>query len=175
MDMLSFSKEREPSWDCNNLNSVMADVVELMANRAEEQGAKLVWTPDPLLPDFLFDEEGLHRAILNLVTNALDAVAYVAEATVTVRAARDGELIRIEVEDNGPGIPEAELQSIFKIFASTKGSRGTGLGLPVSEKIVREHGGAIRVESQVGRGTRFLIELPVRDCEDSDFTLGVPE
>jgi signal transduction histidine kinase len=64
------------------------------------------------------------------------------------------------VKDNGPGIDEADVPSIFQIFASTKGSRGTGLGLPVSQKIVREHGGSISVASQMGHGATFVIELP---------------
>ena len=68
---------------------------------------------------------------------------------------------RVTVADNGVGIDEAELGSIFQVFASTKGSRGTGLGLPVSQKIVREHGGKIAVTSQLGQGATFVIELPM--------------
>ena len=64
--------------------------------------------------------------------------------------------------DNGVGIDEAEIDSIFQVFASTKGSRGTGLGLPVSQKIVREHGGRIVVTSQPGQGSKFTIELPLK-------------
>ena len=70
-------------------------------------------------------------------------------------------IARITVSDNGVGIDEADIPSIFQIFASTKGSRGTGLGLPVSQKIIREHGGKIVVTSQPGRGATFLIELPM--------------
>jgi two-component system NtrC family sensor kinase len=66
------------------------------------------------------------------------------------------------VADNGTGIPPGEVERIFEVFASTKGSRGTGLGLPVSQKIVREHGGQIRIASEVGKGSTFTIEIPTR-------------
>jgi len=67
---------------------------------------------------------------------------------------------RVTVEDNGPGIEPGDIEQIFSLFVSRKGSRGTGLGLPVSQKIMKEHGGRIRVESEVGKGSRFMLELP---------------
>jgi signal transduction histidine kinase len=70
------------------------------------------------------------------------------------------------VRDNGVGIDEAEIPSIFQLFASTKGSRGTGLGLPVSQKIIREHGGKISVTSHPGAGSTFVIELPAPKRSD---------
>jgi signal transduction histidine kinase len=66
------------------------------------------------------------------------------------------------VRDNGIGIPREEMSNIFALYSSTKGSRGTGIGLAVSEKIIREHGGRIRVRSQPGEGTEFILELPLR-------------
>ena len=78
-------------------------------------------------------------------------------------------MARILVVDNGPGIDEADIPSIFQIFASTKGSSGTGLGLPVSQKIIREHGGKIVVQSRLGQGATFVIELPMsRDTDSAD-------
>jgi signal transduction histidine kinase len=71
-------------------------------------------------------------------------------------------IARVFVVDNGVGIPEDDLSSIFQVFASSKGTRGTGLGLPVSQKIIREHGGKIEVTSQLGQGAKFVIELPMR-------------
>ena len=69
-------------------------------------------------------------------------------------------LVRITIEDNGCGIPAEDLDKIFTLFVSHKGGRGTGLGLPVSLKILKEHGGDIRATSQVGKGSRFTLELP---------------
>ena len=69
---------------------------------------------------------------------------------------------RVVVADNGTGIAPGELDRIFQVFASTKGSRGTGLGLPVSQKIIREHGGSISIASELGKGSTFTISLPMR-------------
>ena len=102
------------------------------------------------------------------MTNAIDAAEGVDGATRR-RSRPPGTpaaaVARVVVADNGVGIAEAEIDSIFQVFASTKGSRGTGLGLPVSQKIVREHGGKIVVQSRVGQGSRFVIELPAKRVE----------
>ena len=74
----------------------------------------------------------------------------------------DGKWVRIEVTDNGAGIPPEKQAEIFRPFVSTKGSRGTGLGLAVSRKILREHGGDILLKSQVGEGSTFALRLPMR-------------
>jgi two-component system NtrC family sensor kinase len=167
MDMLSFSKDREPALEPADLNETVADVVELMQSRAQELGVALTWEPGADLPPILIDPDGIHRAILNIVTNAIDAAEGVEGARVTVATIADADAsnVRITVTDNGVGIEESDLESIFQVFASTKGARGTGLGLPVSQKIVREHGGKIVVHSQVGQGSRFDVELPMKRNE----------
>jgi signal transduction histidine kinase len=163
MDMLSFSKDREPALEPADLNETVADVVELMQSRAAERGVQLVWHPCQDLPHFMLDPEGIHRAVLNIVTNAIDASEGVDEAAVTIKTEWTNEpaVARIVVGDNGVGIDEADVASIFQLFASSKGSRGTGLGLPVSQKIIREHGGKISVMSSVGQGATFVVELPM--------------
>jgi len=164
MDMLSFSKDREPALEPCDLNETVSDVVELMQSRAKELGVELAWEPVAGMPQVLIDADGIHRAVLNIVTNAIDAAEGVDAPRVTVTTLWDAEntIARVTVEDNGVGIEEDDLASIFQVFASTKGSRGTGLGLPVSQKIVREHGGRIVVESVVGQGSRFVVELPMK-------------
>lgn len=166
MDMLSFSKEREPALETASLNETVGEVVELMQSRAGELGVALDWRPGEL-PDILFDPDGLHRAVLNIVTNAIDACEDVQNARVSVSTSWDGpsQTATVSVEDNGVGISEEDLDSIFQVFASSKGTRGTGLGLPVSQKILREHGGDIKVQSQVGRGTRFALQLPQKRAD----------
>jgi signal transduction histidine kinase len=163
MDMLSFSKDREPALEPSDLNETIGDVIELMQSRALELGVKLSWQPDPDMPRIMIDPEGIHRAVLNIVTNAIDACEGAEAAQVVITTERDatGAIARIAISDNGVGIDEDDMHSIFQIFASTKGSRGTGLGLPVSQKIVREHGGKIVVTSRPGHGATFLIELPM--------------
>ncbi len=162
MDMLSFSKDREPALELADLNETVADVFELMQSRAAELGVELSWHPCRELPRVMFDSEGIHRAVLNIVTNAIDACegAQAAHVDLATEWDADAPLARIKVSDNGVGIDENEIPSIFQLFASSKGSRGTGLGLPVSQKIIREHGGKISVTSLPGQGSTFVIELP---------------
>ncbi len=162
IDMLTISKEREPDLASANLNQVVEEIVELMQVRAGELGVSLGWHPDSAMPTLQFDSEGIHRAVLNVVTNALDACEGRSGARVDVSSAflPDQKLAQVIVADNGPGIPPDQLSKIFQLFVSGKGARGTGLGLPVSEKILKEHGGRILVETEVEQGTRFILELP---------------
>ncbi len=168
MDMLSFSKDREPAIEPADLNETIADVVELMQSRAEELGVRLIRNPCPDLTQAMIDPEGIHRAVLNIVTNAIDASEGAEDAQVVINTEwdQDASIVRISVRDNGVGIDPADLPSIFEIFASTKGYRGTGLGLPVSQKIIREHGGKIVVDSRPGAGSTFTIELPMNKPVD---------
>jgi signal transduction histidine kinase len=162
LDMLTFSKEREPEPQPSNLNEVASEVIDLMASRAEEQSVQLVWQPARDMPTLMFDPEALHRAILNVVTNAIDACDEKEDGRVTVTAEYDdvAKVARVMVEDNGAGIPPDDVEAIFTVFVSRKGGRGTGLGLPVTRKILEEHGGQVRLESTVGKGSRFTLELP---------------
>ncbi|MEX2173605.1 MAG: ATP-binding protein [Pirellulaceae bacterium] len=162
MDMLTFSKPREPDLCLADLNETLSDVVELMQARAGEAAVQLVFEPRRDLPQFCFDPELLHRAVLNVVTNAIDACEKRAGARVevTTEFATGDQFVHIVVADNGEGIAPEDIPRIFSVFESRKGSRGTGLGLPVSQKIIREHGGEIRVESTLGAGSRFYLELP---------------
>jgi signal transduction histidine kinase len=163
MDMLSFSKDREPALELADLNETISDVAELMQSRATELGVQLRWEPDQAMPRVMIDAEAIHRAVLNIVTNAIDASEGTQNAQVAIKTEWNPEtrVARIEVADNGTGIDEADLPSIFQLFASTKGARGTGLGLPVSQKIIREHGGKISVTSKPGLGATFVMELPM--------------
>ncbi len=174
LDMLSFCKEREPSLESANLNQTVADAVELLQPRAVEYGVAFTWSPDPAVPSLLFDPEALHRAVLNILGNAFDALTGAQNPWVKVRTRWDASAstAHIEISDNGRGIATEEISNVFRPFASTKGSRGTGLGLPVSEKILREHGGAIKVTSEVGKGTIFDLELPQNQQKDALATLG---
>jgi signal transduction histidine kinase len=162
--MLSYGKDREPDPVPSDLNGLVTEIVETVAQRAEELGATIRWTPVAGLPPLLFDPEGISRAVLNVVTNALDAVEGRPEPTITIVAGldRDAGLVRIGVEDNGAGMAPETLERIFNVFVSTKGARGTGLGLAVSRKILREHGGDIRATSREGEGSSFVLEFPAR-------------
>jgi two-component system, NtrC family, sensor kinase len=162
MDMLTFSKERQPERVPAQLNQVVLEVIELMQARAAEAGVSLQWQPDSTMPVLQFDPDALHRAILNVVTNAVDACEKTQGGRILLATdyLADQGLARITIEDNGEGIAAEHLQQIFSLFESRKGSRGTGLGLPVSQKILREHGGEIRVESTPNVGSKFFLEFP---------------
>lgn len=165
MDMLTFSKERQPAWQRASVNQTVADVVELIQPRAAESQVVLEFRPQADLPESTFDPEGIHRAVLNVVINAIDAVEGRELARVIVETGylADTETLWVVVEDNGPGISEEQRKKLFNLFESTKGARGTGLGLAVSQKILREHGGEITVESQPGQGARFTLAWPQSD------------
>ena len=164
MDMLSFSKDREPEFVETDLAGLVADVVETVQQRADEAGVTIRRDVPEGLPHVMLDPEAMSRAILTVVTNALDAVEERPDGMVTIAATVDSAaaLVRITVADNGPGMSAETLAEIFTLFVSTKGSRGTGLGLTVSRKILREHGGDIRASSVEGEGSTFTLEFPLR-------------
>jgi signal transduction histidine kinase len=172
-DMLSYSKEREPNFEETDLNAVVRDVVELLTARAGELNIKLQAMPAANLPQCLADPEGLHRALLNVVGNALDAVegASGPQVTVMTELDPDSNWVTIQVSDNGHGISPEKIADIFRPFVSTKGARGTGLGLAVSRKILREHGGDIVVQSQPGQGSTFSLHLPLRGTQQQDVSM----
>lgn len=164
MDMLTFSKDREPDLQLNDLNETTNDVTDLMQTRALEAKVQLVFKPASDLPALLFDPDLMHRAILNVVGNAIDACEKRENGKVVVHTElhEADRLARIIVEDNGEGIAADDVKRIFSVFESRKGARGTGLGLPVSQKILREHGGDILVESEKDVGSKFILQLPFR-------------
>lgn len=168
MDMLTFSKEREPEPVAAELNEVVEDVIQLMLPRAEQADTKLTFEPTDEIPTNMFDPEAIHRAVLNIVSNAIDACDDCPrrEVTVSTRLSDDGKTALIEVQDTGVGIEQQDMEKIFTVFVSGKGKRGTGLGLPVSQKIFQEHGGAIRVESEPAAGSKFILELPQQKLAD---------
>ena len=163
MDMLSFSKDRKPEPSPSDIPALLADIVETVKQRAEDGGISVhCKTPDNF-PVLLCDAEALSRAILNVVTNAIDAVEEQSNGTVDITTELDEkrEVVQVRVTDNGPGIPAETLPDIFNLFVSTKGAKGTGLGLTVSQKILREHGGDISVESSATHGTCFTLSFPL--------------
>lgn len=162
MDMLSFSKERVPELREGDVRHTINEVVELMQSRADEVHAELIWDPPAQFPLVRFDPDALHRAVLNVVTNAIDAVEARENGQVklSLTLAPHSQLVELAIEDNGEGIETENLERIFSVFESKKGARGTGLGLPVSRKILREHGGDVLVASRPGHGTCFTLRWP---------------
>ncbi|MFV2067049.1 MAG: ATP-binding protein [Pirellulales bacterium] len=162
MDMLTFSKEREPEPSPANLNEIVGEIVEMIQVHATQLDVQLNWTADPSMPVLMFDPDGLHRAVLNVVTNAIDAcdAEEHGKVTVSTQFVESKHVARVIVCDNGSGIAPNDIEKMFGLFVSHKGGRGTGLGLPVSQKILKEHGGRILVDSKESEGSRFTLELP---------------
>jgi two-component system, NtrC family, sensor kinase len=162
MNLLSYSKPREPQLEMVNPKKLIEECLELIAAPASEKGAMALSDVDPDHPAVPMDYAGMHQVMMNLLSNAVDAVQP-GEGLVRIECRYDSENRQsvIEVVDNGVGITPALMKHIFELFHSTKGNRGTGIGLAVARKIVEEHEGSISVRSTPGQGTTFTIRLPV--------------
>ena len=167
LDMLAYSKDRKPETQFYQLNEVCKEAAELCHDRMKAKQAKLHLILDPKLPQIQADPQGIHRCLLNLLTNAIDALDEDGgEVKMSTQMHGESEVL-VTVEDNGAGMPEKILQRIFDVFFSTKGSQGTGLGLAVTKKIIDEHGGKIEAQSTPDQGTTFTIQLPIGKAEGS--------
>ena len=167
MDLLSYSKEREPEYRHCAPNDIAGEVCDLMRERAQRGGIDLVREFDPAVGRVCMDPQTIHTTLLNLVSNALDACLFDDHTSkqwkVRVRTASEADhTIRFEVIDNGAGMTDEVRAKLFTSFFSTKGHRGTGLGLLVTRKLVEEHGGSIEVQSRLGEGTAVVMRLPYR-------------
>ena len=165
-DLLSYSKEREPEFKPCFPNEIADDVCELMTEVAGENNVALQKKFSQSIGEVVMDPRTIHRCLLNLVSNAIDACRYDDSANkthcVTVSTALESDnFIRFDVSDNGSGMTDEVKEKIFASFFSTKGSQGTGLGLLVSSKLIEEHGGTIAVTSKLGEGTTFTVRLPI--------------
>ena len=141
-----------------NINAFIVELAEFVSHELKEAGIAITLILDENLSELDFDTGLLKQAILNLINNAAAAMGGGGELTIAT-GEKDGEA-EIIVSDTGTGIPEENLSKIFEPYFTTKDS-GTGLGLTLVFKIVKEHGGEISVKSQMGEGTVFTITLPV--------------
>ena len=169
LNMLAFSKARKPDLELTALNQAVDDTIEMLTSQADEKGVALLADLDESLPPIAVDAEGIQQVLLNLVLNALDAVAD-ETGVVTVKTDYDSKADEaiLSVDDNGAGMQENQLTGIFEAFHSTKGQGGTGLGLAVVKKIVAEHKGRVSVTSQPGEGTTFTVIIPAKQSEEAD-------
>lgn len=163
LSMLEFSKERKPSYTRNNINRIIAELADLMHEKARKYQIQFSITLDESIPDTYFDAQGIHRVLLNLISNSFDACSGVQTPILSIRSHKNGaDELKIILRDTGAGMPAEVLEKIMtsKVI-STKGSRGTGLGLPISRKIIQEHNGRFDILSESGKGTEITISLPI--------------
>jgi signal transduction histidine kinase len=166
-DFLGFAKGRLPELKPSDPNALAAEIVELYRDAASRQGVELVLDSGPEVGQAPLDPEGMETCLTNLVSNGIDAAILRDEpgGRVVLRTREtDGELF-FEVADNGCGMDWEVKGKVFTTFFTTKGGKGTGLGLLTTRKIVQEHGGRIEVESSPGQGSVFRIRLPKKRLE----------
>ncbi|OQX23794.1 MAG: hybrid sensor histidine kinase/response regulator [Desulfobacteraceae bacterium IS3] len=183
LDLLNYGKSSEINCQLCDPNDPVREVVSLMTSQAEENGIELKAELSSELKPFFFDPEGLHRCLMNFVTNAIDACkteilddsdlekdkvslslegegGMEVKKKVTVKTLKaEGWGAEYQIADNGCGMDEETRQRIFQSFFSTKGTRGTGIGLMITKKIIDRHKGEIEVKSEKGKGSTFIIRL----------------
>lgn len=151
-----------------DVNALIEEADTLVAKRLRDRKVKLAKELDPGLPQVVASTDQLKQVILNLLLNASESMAQGGTITVSTQVYRDAgarflrsDAIQIQIRDTGSGIAEEHMPHIFEPFFSTKGEKGTGLGLWVSNGIIQSHGGSLQVRSRLGVGTTFSITLPI--------------
>lgn len=179
LNMLAYARHRTLEFELTKVGPLLEECAGLLQDQCAAREVALIIDTDPDLPPIMLDPNLIHQALVNLMGNAVEAVEPKSGA-VTVRASyipmvppaggKPGQrpAIRIDVIDNGPGIPPERHQQIFEPFNTTKGLRGTGLGLVVTKRIVEEHQGRILLQSIPGRGAAFSVILPADNKGPAD-------
>ena len=157
-DFLNYAKVRHFDLHPTDLNFEIGEVLDFFAPEAAEANVEIVRYFDPELPSVLLDCEAFRGALLNLILNAKQAMPEGGQLVARTTATKGN--VALYLIDTGCGMDESTAAQMFDAFFSTKPG-GSGLGLPTTAKIIDAHGGRITVQSEVGRGTQFTIELPV--------------
>lgn len=163
-DLLSFARPSAPNIAAEDVNEIVESIARILETEAKEKGIQIYRRLATNLPKIFIDKEQIKQVCMNVILNALQSIEKEGVVQVSTRLfARDGseQFVQIEVRDTGTGIPEKDLENIFNPFFTTK-KGGSGLGLSITHQIVQEHGGFIVVQSKVGQGTTFFINLPLK-------------
>jgi len=164
-DMLAFSKPRRPMLESCDIDALIRDTLHAFNALITKREIALDVDTSGLFEPAWADAHAMHQALLNLLTNAADAAPNHG-GRILIQAAQDSAgRMDLTVCDNGPGVPKADRVRIFDPFYSTKGSKGTGLGLAVTQKIMHEHGGSVSVDTGPLGGALFTLHLPPRTQE----------
>jgi signal transduction histidine kinase len=162
-NLLDFSKPKEANPREADINGVIHKTLTLVQNMIDVQNIETRMALDRDLPHLFIDEHQIQQVLVNLITNAVQAMSTGGKLYISSRRGTAGETVEVSVMDTGRGIPQEFLAHIFDPFFTTKGDGGTGLGLSVSYGIIKNHQGELRVDSKVGVGTTFTIVLPTQD------------
>lgn len=165
LDILLYSRPKQIELKKSDINQVCDDLKELLGDTVRESNVEIVFFLDRSIKEFCFDQKGIHRCLLNIISNAIHACSQKGEGRVNITTRlNESKQLEIVIADNGIGISKENLEYIYDVFFTTKGSKGTGLGLPVTKKIIEEHNGTIEVLSTLNIGAKFIITLPRKDC-----------
>jgi signal transduction histidine kinase len=164
-NFLAYARPNQPRFETKDLNRILRDVCLLVRPEFERRGLSLREDLASFLPPVDLDESLIRQALMNVLINATQVLKTGGLVTVRSRVGPQGEAI-VTIEDDGPGIKPEDQARIFEVFYSTRGG-GTGLGLPIAAKILEAHGGSIAVESEPGRGARFILRLPRRHAAEA--------
>ncbi len=165
-DFLRYAGIRRLNLSQVDLNRVLEEVTGFMMPECARANVDLAFYPDRNLPIMRVDERLVKQAVLNLLLNALQAMEdrpdaeRSGEQQLIVRTRLDGDDARVDVIDTGPGIPEHVRTKVWEVYYSRK-KTGSGLGLPTARRIAEEHGGSLTFESEEGKGTDFILRLPL--------------
>jgi signal transduction histidine kinase len=157
--LLSFARKSPREWTSIDLNRIVDDTLVLLEHPLTRHGVSVVAARAHGLPRIAGDRNALQQVLVNLLTNARDAIAGAGTIEVRTETSPDRRQVRLSVRDTGRGIPPETLSRIFEPFFTTK-AEGTGLGLAISYGIVRDHHGTIDVDSRPDHGTTFTVTLP---------------
>lgn len=160
-NLLDFSKPKEANLKEADINDTVQTALRLIQNSLDVANIDVRLELEKGLPHVFIDEHQIQQVLINIIVNAIQAMSVGSKLFIITRTGKDIETINVEIKDTGKGIPAEFLPHVFDPFFSTKGVAGTGLGLSVSYGIIRNHKGNIKVESTLGTGTTFTIELPI--------------
>jgi PAS domain S-box-containing protein len=171
-DILYYSKERPLQLETSDLYSFSFDVISAIEKRIKSANIDFVTEVDFNDTMISIDKGVLRSALINILENAMEACIEDPSGkkfTIVFKVYREDDDAIFEIIDNGPGIEKESLSTIFTIFFSTKGNKGTGLGLYIADKVVRQHGGSIEVFSRLNDETRFVVRIPcAREVSSQD-------
>jgi signal transduction histidine kinase len=156
-DFLAFARPTQAEYIAADLNDILQEVVLLIKTNMEQSGIRFEAELLRDMPKVLVSPDGIKQVFLNVVLNAVQAMEH--GGTLRVGSTADDKTVVIAIADTGPGISDEDLKHIFDPFFTTK-KEGTGMGLAITDRIIREHGGSIRVQTAPNRGTTMSIILP---------------
>jgi two-component system NtrC family sensor kinase len=160
--LLDFARQTEPEVKLASINEVLRSTLSLLEKQTLFQNIQITTRGNPDLPLVKIDTTQIQQVFMNIIINAAEAMDGQGELIITTRLSEDNRVVEVEFTDSGCGISQENLKRLFEPFFTTKEvGHGTGLGLAISYGLIEKHKGSIKVRSVVGKGTTFIIQLPI--------------